>query len=472
MRPSLPIPDHNRLRHSTTALAHSLSPAAWREALEFRSADATVAPALRVGSAVLVALVGGGLLHLPHLAGFAALGALASAFGRYEPYPRLAGKMAMVGLGVVGYVALGAGVGAATVPMGMQIAALSVAAGFAFWVLGAFRLSGPGPVILVFAAAGAAGFARTATDVRDAVVAASVGVVVGWVISMVPALYHPHGPARIAVARALAAVSVIERDGHCAVPGARAAISRAHDVVALGSRRADAHTRELLALLAAAGTVVDEAESDAVPDRVAEFARFEVELRRVRRDIAIPRVDGTGTPVLARPVGFVREGVPRLRDRAILVGAARVLLASLLAGWFAAAAGLHHPLWATMGAMAALQGVNYRQTVQRAIQRLLGNVAGAVLAAALIALSLDYWPYALAIVVLQVVAELYVMKNYAATSVAVTAMALLLTGLGENLGPEIAMSRIADTLVGVVVGVLVAAVTIDRADRHHLRPAR
>lgn len=125
-----------------------------------------------------------------------------------------------------------------------------------------------------------------------------------------------------------------------------------------------------------------------------------------------------------------------------------------------------------MGAMAALQGVNYRQTVQRAIQRLLGNVAGAVLAAALIALSLDYWPYALAIVVLQVVAELYVMKNYAATSVAVTAMALLLTGLGESLGPEIAMSRIADTLVGVVLGVLVAAFTIDRADRHHLRPAR
>ena len=46
MHPSLPIPDHGRLRHSRTALAHSLSPAAWREALEFRSADATVAPAL------------------------------------------------------------------------------------------------------------------------------------------------------------------------------------------------------------------------------------------------------------------------------------------------------------------------------------------------------------------------------------------------------------------------------------------
>lgn len=471
MHPSLPIPDHGRLRHSRTALAHSLSPAAWREALEFRSADATVAPALRVGTAVLVALVGGGLLHLPHLAGFAALGALASAFGRYEPYPRLAGKIAMVGLGVVGYVALGAGVGAGSVPMWAQIAVLSVAAGFAFWVLGAFRLSGPGPVILVFAAAGAAGFARTATDLRDAVAAATVGVVVGWVVSMAPALYHPHGPARIAVARALAAVAAIERDGHRAVPGARAAIARARDVVALGSRTG-VHTHELLALLAAAGAVVDEAESDAVPDRVAEFARFEAELRKVRRDIAIPRVDGTGAPVPARPVGFVRDGAARLRDRAILVGAGRVLLAALLAGWFAAAAGLHHPLWATMGAMAALQGVNYRQTVQRAIQRLLGNVAGAVLAAALIALSLDYWPYALAIVVLQVVAELYVMKNYAATSVAVTAMALLLTGLGESLGPEIAMSRIADTLVGVVLGVLVAAFTIDRADRHHLRPAR
>ncbi|OOL27892.1 fusaric acid resistance protein, partial [Rhodococcus rhodochrous] len=225
------------------------------------------------------------------------------------------------------------------------------------------------------------------------------------------------------------------------------------------------------ALLDAAEAVVDGAASGVAADRVAEFALFEAELRKVRRDIAIPRVDAAGAPVLERPAGFVREGFARLRDRALLVGAGRVLLAALIAGWFAEAAGLQHPLWATMGAMAALQGANYRNTVQRAIQRLLGNVAGAVLAAALLALSLDYWPYALAIVVLQTVAELYVMKNYAATSVAVTAMALLLTGLGASVGPEIALSRIADTLVGVVVGVLVAAATIDRSDRHHLTAA-
>ncbi|MFD5811063.1 FUSC family protein [Rhodococcus aetherivorans] len=465
------VPDRSRLRHSRIALAHSLSPTAWRESLEFRSADATRAPALRVGAAVLVVLVAGGLLDLPHPAGFAALGALASAFGRHEPYSQQAGKIAVVGLGVVGYAALGAAVGTTGAAMWTQIAVLSVAAAIAFWILGAFRLSGPGPVILIFAAAGAAGFARTAVDVRDVVVATALGALVGWAVAMLPALHHPHGPARLAVARALAAVAAIERDGERAVPGARAAIARAHEVLALGFSRTDRHTHELLALLDAAETVVDGAASGVAADRVAEFALFEAELRKVRRDIAIPRVDAAGAPVLARPAGFAREGFARLRDRALLVGAGRVLLAALIAGWFAEAAGLQHPLWATMGAMAALQGANYRNTVQRAIQRLLGNVAGAVLAAALLALSLDYWPYALAIVVLQTVAELYVMKNYAATSVAVTAMALLLTGLGASVGPEIALSRIADTLVGVVVGVLVAAATIDRSDRHHLTAA-
>ena len=75
------------------------------------------------------------------------------------------------------------------------------------------------------------------------------------------------------------------------------------------------------------------------------------------------------------------------------------------------------------------------------------------------------------IVALQTVAELYATRNYALTSIAVTAMALLVIGLGEPIGPDIALSRIGDTLIGVVVGVVVAALTIARGDHHHL-PAR
>lgn len=100
--------DRNRLRYSGGALAHSLSATAWRESLEMRRADPTIAVAVRVGVATLIALVGGGLLGHQEVAGFAALGALSSAFLRYEPFPRLATKLAAVGLGVTAFTAFGA----------------------------------------------------------------------------------------------------------------------------------------------------------------------------------------------------------------------------------------------------------------------------------------------------------------------------------------------------------------------------
>ncbi|WP_068160972.1 FUSC family protein [Rhodococcus phenolicus] len=459
-------PTYRRLRHTGGALAHSLSAAAWRDSLDVRRADAVVAPSLRVGLAVLLVLVGGGLFDQVQLAGFAALGALSSAFGRHEPYRRLAGKAACAGAGVVAYVALGAATGATGIPMWIQTAMLAAAAGIAFWLLAAFRIIGPGALILIFAAAGAAGFADTAADIGAAVTAAAIGATVGWAVAMAPALYHPHGPARVAVARALAAVSALETDGEEAVAPARAAIARGREVVALGARHP--HTHELLALLDAAEAVVDTGSHDTVRARRDDFARLESELRKIRRDIAIPRVDAADSRLPERPESFLRTGVRDLRDRAIVVGAGRVVAGALLAGWIALAAGLQHPLWATMGAMAALQGANYGHTVQRAIQRLIGNVAGALLAAALLAAALGYWPLVVVIVVLQTTAELYVTRNYALASIAVTAMSLLLTGLGEPIGPDIAISRVGDTLIGVVVGVIVAALTIARGDRHHL----
>ena len=95
-------------------------------------------------------------------------------------------------------------------------------------------------------------------------------------------------------------------------------------------------------------------------------------------------------------------------------------------------------------------------------------MAGALIAAAVLVLDLGYWPLVAFIVLFQTITELYVTRNYAIASIFVTAMALLLTGIGEPLGADIALSRVADTLIGVVVGVVVAAVTIHRGDRHHL----
>lgn len=116
-----------------------------------------------------------------------------------------------------------------------------------------------------------------------------------------------------------------------------------------------------------------------------------------------------------------------------------------------------------------MQGVGYHVTVHRGVQRLLGNVGGAVLAAGLLALPLGYWGAVAAIIVLQTIAEIAATVNYALTSLVVTPMALLLTGLGAGLPPHAALDRVLDTAVGIVVGIVVAAITISGADVEHLR---
>ena len=125
-----------------------------------------------------------------------------------------------------------------------------------------------------------------------------------------------------------------------------------------------------------------------------------------------------------------------------------------------------------MGAIAALQGMNYAVTVERSIQGLVGNVVGAAVALLLLSFSLGFWPSVLCIVLFQVLAEILMLTNYTLTTIAVTPVALIITGLGSTLHPTAAISRVADTLVGVVIGTLVAAVSISFADRHHVIDAR
>ncbi|MDJ0392534.1 FUSC family protein [Rhodococcus sp. G-MC3] len=448
----------DRIAHSRTALAHVVSGRTWRQALSVGRADATIAPALRVGIIVAVVLIGGGLLNRPDLAGFAALGSLCSAFGRYEPYPRRAGKLALVAALIVIYATLGAALGAATSSSALQVILISVGAGIGTLTLAAFAINGPGAIILIFSTTAAVGFSHSAADILTVFLTVALGAVIGWTISMLPALLHPVGPAQLAVARALAAVDS-RRD-----EPARAAIARARTVVSLNGGRS-AHSLSLVTLLDDAEALLDAWARGDDPTHATNVLAHERKLRRMRRYDALPvRADELD----ARPRNFFGDGLGRLRTRSLVVNALRIAAAAALAAWCATAFGFEHPMWATMGAMAAMQGITFSTTVQRGIQRLLGNVGGAAIAAGLIALSFGYWQTMVAIVIFQVAAELLVVKNYGLTSLAITPMALLLTGLAGHLDPAVALSRIGDTLIGVVIGIVIAAVTIEIGDRQHL----
>lgn len=454
----------SRLRHTRGALAHSVSAAVWRRSFRVRSADATLAVSLRVGLAATVVLVAFGLAGHASIAGFALLGALSSAFSRHEPLRRTAHKVGFVGAAVVASVLAGGLIALSGIPMWAQIGVMALGSGVAAALLQAFHVGGPGPVILVFAATAAVGFTGTGTQLGVAVGAAALGAAVGLGVALMPFAVLPWGPARLATARALSALGRVPRGGDAAE--ARAAIVTAREKLALTAGSA-ARDHDLAALLAEAEVALDRWLHDGDTSRIDAVVGHESELRKTKRHSPILGSD-VEAAALPRPASFLASGVAALGARDVATYAGRVVLAAAVAGWLAAGIGLDHPLWASMGAMAAMQGISYTHTVERGIQRLLGNVAGAVVAAALIALSLGFWQTAIVIAVLQIGAEVMAARNYGLCTLFVTPMALLVVGLGSTVGPEIGVSRVLDTVVGVVIGILVAAVTVSVTDRAHL----
>ena len=363
-RPHIPRPRWFAARN----LAH---PSALGDTLRVDLSKASLGVPLRVGAAVGVVLVVGGLLGQFSLAGFAALGALVSAFCRPDPYRVRFGRLLVMGVGLVVSLVCGAVLGAMSASVWTEIAVLSLLGGVASLLIGALHITGPGAVVFVFGATGSAGFAQDFGDVGRVAVATGIGVVCGIVASMSPWI-----------------------------------------------------------------------------------------VERVRRG---SEVDG---PVSAGPPAYesVWTCVTRWPHADQVHAALRIVVASGISGAVAVAIGLSHPLWASMGAVAAMQGIRYHRTVQRGIARLVGNVVGGVIAAALLALPLGHWGAIVAIVVLQVIAEICAPWNYAITSAVVTPMALLMTALSVGLDPSIAVDRVLDTLVGVIIGIVIALLTVTRPD--------
>lgn len=363
-----------------TALAHPLRAHSWRAALTVDLSKAAYAVPLRVGLAVGAVLIVCGLAGLQDIAGFAALGALISAFCRADPYPVRVSRLVALGIAAVASVVVGGLVGLSGGALSLEIVVISLLSGAAVILIGALRAAGPGAVIFVFTSAAAAGFVHDVTDLWRSVAATAAGAVAGVVASLAPWL-----------------------------------------------------------------------------------------LTRIRRRLAgLPSVADT-------PADFpsVAELLAGGGQRPLMAAAARTTFAAALSAVIASAAGFSYPMWAAMGAVAALQGVDFHLTVSRGLARLVGNVVGAAIAAGLLALPLGYWGAVVAIMVFQVIAEITAPMNYAICSSAVTPMALLLTALGAGLTPAVALDRVVDTLIGIAVGIVVAALTISTTEQlpPTLRPA-
>jgi len=151
-----------------------------------------------------------------------------------------------------------------------------------------------------------------------------------------------------------------------------------------------------------------------------------------------------------------------LRSPRTLEEVLRVAVAVGLAAAVASGAGLGHAYWASVGAAAATSGASTRHRVVRGVHRAVGTVAGVLVAGGLLALDLDPLATIVLVIALQVAAELLVGRNYAVALVTITPLALLMVHLGS---PEpvstLLVDRVADTVLGVLVGLAVVLV-VDR----------
>ncbi|WP_426502155.1 FUSC family protein [Dactylosporangium sp. McL0621] len=160
---------------------------------------------------------------------------------------------------------------------------------------------------------------------------------------------------------------------------------------------------------------------------------------------------GTAAPAPPAPAP------PRERRR---LHAVRCAVAVALAGAVTTASGLGHPYWAMTASVVPLAVIELHHQLLRGLHRVAGTAAGLAVAAGLLVLPLPVPATLLLVAALQAGAELLVVRHYAAALVFITPLALLVGQVADRRPvPELILSRFAETLVGVGIGVAVAALT-------------
>ncbi|MEU4144404.1 FUSC family protein [Streptomyces parvulus] len=402
------------------------------------------------------------------LAMYTMAGSLCALYAHNRPYAARARVLAGVVLGMLGGVAVALLTASLTrnavvlVTVGALLAAAQKA------LCDATRIGPPGNVVLTFISSAALFVPQTLTQIPAHLALGAAAGAWAWLVCMAPFLVRPHGPERRATAQALnaAAACVDTRgtgDGHAAARAAGyAAVQNAwQTLLAVPATGARAGTRHALERLVVRAEVALAAPADTDPEPLRRWARALRGTGRVPRTGDDPagadELLGVDAELAVRPAPLWR----RLGPTAPV--AVRAALGCALAGYASLALGIGRPYWALVTA-AALYQANLTLTWSRAVQRVVGNLAGVLLFAAIAPLAhLGPAPLVLLCLALNFGAEALMTRNYWLGSVCVTPMALLITEFAGYQEPgSLITERVVDTLVGALVGFLAAVAVTDR----------
>jgi uncharacterized membrane protein YccC len=403
----------------------------------------------------------------------ATIGAFTALYGSDRPYLNRAVFLAVIAASFA--VAVTLGVWAAETPL-LAVPIVVVIAMVATFLCNALRVGPPGAYM--FALACAAGTAMPVGHLTLLQIGLLIlgGGVFAWLAHMAGALVSPRGPERAAVAAAAQAVARFA--GAIGTPGEdearhRAALAMYDSWTMLVTRqparprpngtlsRLRALNRESSLLFAS----VLNAPRPVVPalTAIADQARG-LAAEAINTHDQSERTDPNHVPLghqgaLASLRESLRPWAPPL------LVAARVGVATAIAGAIGAALGLERAYWAMAAAVLILhQGLDWVRSLQRGVERMSGTLVGLVLAGLILAFHPQGLWLVLTLVALQFTIEMTVMRNYALAVVFITAAALTI-GAGGHPVPDVGhllWVRGVDTFIGCVTGLVVLAMTTPR----------
>jgi len=167
-------------------------------------------------------------------------------------------------------------------------------------------------------------------------------------------------------------------------------------------------------------------------------------------------------PIGPAPVGTA-PAVPRAER---CVEFSRYALVALSGGGIATLTGLPSPYWAQVASVVPLSAPGHRAQVERGLHRIVGTAIGVLVTAFLLSFPAQPWQTLIWVVLLQFLAELFVLRNYALALTFITPLALLMVQLA-NPRPAVPLllARVAETAIGAAVGIVAVLVSVSLARR-------
>ena len=151
--------------------------------------------------------------------------------------------------------------------------------------------------------------------------------------------------------------------------------------------------------------------------------------------------------------------------RRLLIHAAKTALAAALCWWVASRFGLHDGYWGAISAIIVLES-NFGATITASRDRIIGTVIGAALGFSFSLLGAVPWTYILAIIAAVVVCGLLGFRSSSRLACVTITIVMLVQSSSHK---EIALTRVGEVMLGIVVAVAVSTLVFPDRARIRLR---